>query len=340
MPEGVEPPRGVKPPRSFEPSDQYFYSDIESARPLFAPAATTDASTQITTGRLLWHLALFLITAITTTIAGTIFPYLLQDIDLFTLIRTVTAGPGPLINGIAFSFTLLVILGTHEMGHYIACRYYGISATLPYFIPVPPPLGVGTLGAFIRIKSPIQTRRALFDVGIAGPLAGFVFALPAAIVGVLYSQPLHTDAANMAVKFNQPLLFTLLAKLVNAPAETAWNPIWFACWVGMLATALNLMPVGQLDGGHVVYALFGKRGHRAVAFLITVVQAAVAYFAYTRYHWSGGFIYAGMLVLMFCLRHPQLVDEREPLGLWRKVLGVIALLVFILSFMPVPLEIN
>jgi membrane-associated protease RseP (regulator of RpoE activity) len=320
-------------------SEQYFYSDIDPAA-YFSPRPPFDPAPKVTLARLLWHLALFLATCVTTTIAGAIFPFLLQDVDASAIYRIVTTTSGPIVNGMLFSFTLLVILGTHEMGHYIACRFYNIRATLPYFIPVPPPLGIGTLGAFIRIKSPIYTRRALFDVGIAGPLAGFIFALPAAFVGIYYGQALPASNPDAPIAFHHPLLFTLIAKLVGASSEIAWNPVWFACWVGMLATALNLLPVGQLDGGHIVYALFGRRGHRVIASAITLLQIFIAYYAYTYYHWSGGFIYAGLLTVMFIMKHPQVVDEYEPLGFWRKILGVVALLVFILSFMPVPLKIN
>ncbi|MEW6729880.1 MAG: site-2 protease family protein [Acidobacteriota bacterium] len=321
-------------------SEPFFYSDIESAKPFFTSHTPSNSPPPFTTGRLLWHLALLVITGITTTLSGAIFPLLLRDIELVDIISMLGSDYTPIINGLVFSFTLLTILGTHELGHYIACRYYNVRATLPYFIPVPPPLGIGTLGAFIRIKSPIYTRRALFDIGISGPLTGFVFALPAAVVGIYYGKPLTTPVTDLPIYFHHPLLFALIAKLTGHSATVEWNPIWFACWVGMLATALNLLPVGQLDGGHVVYALFGRRGHRFVAVFITLLQAAVAYFAYTRYNWSGGFVYAAMLVLMLILRHPRVVDETAPLDLTRKILGIVALLVFILSFMPVPLRIN
>jgi membrane-associated protease RseP (regulator of RpoE activity) len=325
-------------PEGDKQSEPYFYSDIESA-PKFIPFASAVYASELGPGRVLWHTVLFLVTCLTTTMSGAIFPLLLQDMELSAILGAFK-DPATIMSGALFSFTLLTILGMHEMGHYIACRFYKIRATLPYFIPVPPPLGIGTLGAFIRIKSQIQTRRALFDVGIAGPLAGFVFALPAAIVGIYYGQELNIPASDMPIHFNHPLLFTLISKLMGKPVEIAWNPVWFACWVGMLATALNLLPVGQLDGGHIIYALFGRRGHRFVAAAITLLQALIAYFAYTRYHWSGGFVYAGMLILMFILHHPPIMDEDESLGIGRKILGAIALLVFILCFMPIPLELN
>lgn len=319
-----------------EENERFFYSNDESATSYVLSLNSSNLG--VTPKQFLFHVSLFIATAITTTIAGTIFPYILQEAELDQIFKAVTSSWVPFANGLLFSFTLLVILGTHELGHYIACRYYGVVASLPYFIPVPPPLGVGTLGAFIKIKSPIYTRKALFDIGIAGPLAGFIFAVPAAIAGIYYAKPIASSA--LPINFNSPLLFTLIAKAFGYQAQLEWNPIWFACWVGLLATALNLLPVGQLDGGHVVYALFGRQGHRAVALVATLAQAVVAYFAYMESNWSGGFVYAILLVVMFVMRHPQVVDEDEPLGIWRKILAFIALLVFILSFMPIPLKIN
>lgn len=318
--------------------DPYFYSDTESASPFFFSPVPTDPL--LTPKRIVGHVVLLVLTCITTTIAGAVFPYLLQDIDnigFSQLYHILTATYTPLINGLLFSFTFLIILGTHEMGHYIACRYYGIQATLPYFLPAP--IGVGTFGAFIRIKSSIPTRRALFDVGIAGPLCGFIFAVPATFAGIYYGKALGVTG-DLPITLNHPLLFTLISKLIGAPTEIAWNPIWFACWVGMMATALNLLPVGQLDGGHVVYALFGKLGHRIIAITITISQICTTYFAFTRYGYSGGFLYVILLPIMLFLRHPQVNDEREPIGWVRKIFGVIALLVFILSFMPIPWKMN
>jgi membrane-associated protease RseP (regulator of RpoE activity) len=315
---------------------QYFYSDIDNARAYFVADPT------LSPRQILWHLLLLLLTILTTTISGTTFPFLIQGWELDAIFHLVTHNFTPWLNGLAFSFTLLVILGTHELGHYLTCRYYHIHASLPYFIPIPPPLGIGTLGAFIKIKSPIHTRRALFDVGLSGPLAGFIFAIPAAFAGIYFGQALPTPMANTTeiINFSHPLLFTLIAQLTGTNPSVIWNPIWFACWVGMLATALNLLPVGQLDGGHVVYALFGKTGHRVVAVLVTFCQAAIAAVAFTKYNWAGGFIYTVMLTILLMLRHPQVTDETEPLGLVRKIFGVIALIVFVLSFMPIPLRIS
>lgn len=317
-----------------EENNRFFYSNDESATTYML----SNSGLGITPRQFIFHLLLFIATIVTTTISGAIFPYLLQEAEIEQIIKVLTTSWIPITNGLLFSFTLLTILFTHELGHYLACRYYGVVATLPYFIPIPPPLGIGTLGAFIKIQSPIYTKKALFDIGISGPLAGFMFAIPAAIAGIYYAEPIASSS--MAISFSNPLLFTLISKAFGFKAQLAWNPIWFACWVGLLATSLNLLPVGQLDGGHVVYALFGRQGHRSIALVVTLTQAVIAYFAYIDSNWSGGFVYAVILIIMFIMKHPKVIDETQPLGFWRKVLALVALLVFILSFMPVPLRIN
>ena len=185
-------------------------------------------------------------------------------------------------SGLIFSFTLLVILGAHELGHYFACRYYGIDASLPYFLPAPPPILIGTFGAFIKIKSPFPNRRALFDVGVAGPIAGFCFAVPAAVVGLTFAAPAVGAAPEGGVVFHDPLLFVALGRLLGLPGEIAWNPIYFAAWIGMFATGLNLIPVGQLDGGHALYALLGHRGHRLVSALFFAVVTVLATVSFVR----------------------------------------------------------
>jgi membrane-associated protease RseP (regulator of RpoE activity) len=272
---------------------------------------------EITFGRVLFHLLLLGLTAVTTTLIGALF---LQS----------------LAGGMLFSFTLLTILGAHEMGHYIACRWYGVRATLPYFIPAP--IGIGTFGAFIKIKSPIPTRRALFDIGIAGPLAGFVFALPAALIALHFAQSAPAGATtDGAMSFHDPLLFILAAKLLGVPRDIVVNPVWFAAWVGMLVTSLNLLPVGQLDGGHVTYSLFGPRGHRRVALATYCGVIALAVFAYLRGGWLGWAVYVVILTLMLRVGHPPIVDEYEPLGRARVLVAVVGLIVFLLCFLPLPI---
>src|ERR1044071_6029138 len=188
--------------------------------------------------------------------------------------------PHLIAEGVTFSGSLLAILFSHEMGHYLACRYYKVSATLPYFIPAPPLFLTGTFGAFIKIRSPLPSRRALFDIGLAGPLAGFVVALPVSVLGLLAMTPGDGPPPDHAIFFNDPLLFRLLAKLLGVPLDpnAPTTPYYMAAWIGLLVTSLNLMPVGQLDGGHGTFAVFGQRAHRLigrVAFITTAILAVL-----------------------------------------------------------------
>jgi membrane-associated protease RseP (regulator of RpoE activity) len=242
--------------------------------------------------------------------------------------------------GVAFSISLLAILTAHESGHYVACRRYGVDATLPFFIPAPPLFLAGTFGAFIKIKSSIPSRRALFDIGVAGPLAGFVVAVPVAVLGILLSHPapVPTDGA---IIFNDPLLFRLLAKGlgVQLEANNAGNSFYFAAWIGLLVTSLNLMPVGQLDGGHATFSLFGARAHKVMGTLAFITMATLAVLGWMWHRAPSGFLYAVLLAVMLRIRHPQAGDEREPLGRARVLVAVLTLLVFILCFWPFPITI-
>jgi membrane-associated protease RseP (regulator of RpoE activity) len=281
---------------------------------------------EITNGRLLIHILLLGLTVLTTTGVGVIWFYGTQSSNTLAL---------GLANGIIYSFTIITILGAHEMGHYIACRWYGVRATLPYFIPVPLP-PIGTFGAFIKIKSPIPSRRALFDIGIAGPLAGFVFAVPAAYVAHFFAVA-HTPTADSEGGFliNSPLLFQFFERIFDLPV-TNLNPVLWAAWVGVFMTSLNLVPVGQLDGGHITFAIFGPRGHRVVALgcYLAVIGLAV-YTVWNDLPWTW-MVYGVILTLMLRIGHPPVVDQNEPLGFTRKLVAVIGLLVFILSFIPIP----
>src|SRR5205807_9209432 len=239
----------------------------------------------------LLHLGLFLITGFTTTICGVLMAG--ADLDasdvgqpaaaggfsgsivmlpafyiaaVFRLVRFAFLHPDILGKGLLFSGSLLAILVAHESGHYLFCRYYGVDATLPFFIPQPPLLIPGTFGAFIRMKSPVPSRRALFDIGLAGPLAGFIVIIPIAFAGVLtlHHVPLFAGEGGGVggITFNDPLLFRLIARLFRIDLDnSAANSFYLAAWVGALVTALNLMPVGQLDGGHGTFATFGRVAH-------------------------------------------------------------------------------
>lgn len=277
------------------------------------PAAARD----LTFGQIVRHLLLLGLTILTTIFAGGLWL-------------------GSLQAGMVYSFAVLTILAAHEMGHYIACRWYGVSATLPYFIPVPIP-PVGTFGAFIKIKSPIPSRRALFDIGIAGPLAGFVFAVPAAFIAHYYAHPPRVmELTEGAIRLEDPLLFKFFQHLLHLPTDLELNPVMWAAWIGLFMTALNLLPVGQLDGGHVTYAVFGRRGHRVIAVLsyLSVISLALYSIRGGMWNWV---VYAVILTLMLRVGHPPVMDEEEPLGPARKIVALIGLLIFILCFMPFPI---
>ncbi len=241
-----------------------------------------------------------------------------------------------------FSGALLSILAAHEAGHYVACRRYGVDATLPFFIPAPPLFLAGTFGAFIKIKSPIPTRRALFDIGVAGPLAGFIVALPVAFIGILTAQPappLAVAPGETAIIFGDPLLMRLLARAVGSDLQIQLNPFYFAAWIGLLVTSLNLMPVGQLDGGHATYALFGKRLHAWLGRAAFVVMTTLAVLGWFWYGSPSGFLYAVLLAVILRIRHPQVLDEGEPLDRPRVIVAAVTLAVFVLSFLPFPIKI-
>ncbi len=308
----------------------------------------------------LTHGSLFLLTFLTTTFAGIMlaspelnvseepaarfFGYLLQVPDYYIsivgeVLLFAFANPQFIVAGITFSLALLAILTAHEMGHYLACRRYGVVATLPFFIPAPPLFLAGTFGAFIKMKSAIPSRRALFDIGLAGPLAGFVALLPIAIIGVmtLQSAPAHEGGA---IIFNDPLLIRIIAKLggVNL-VDAAPNPFYMAAWIGLLVTSLNLMPVGQLDGGHGTFAVFGDAAHKRIGLVAFVTMALMAALGFLWYGSPSGFLYTVLLAVMLKVRHPA-PRLMEPLGTERIVIAVITLLVFALSFWPFPIAIT
>ena len=303
---------------------------------------------ELSVRRIVLHSLLFLATIATTTLTGAAWPLLGEASSILgvykTIITSATAGDfGPLLPGIAFSFTLLIILAAHEFGHYFACRYYGIRATLPFFIPAPPiPLTpFGTFGAVIRIKEPITTRRALFDIGIAGPLAGFALALPASIIGLLIAHGVTPPAAGAegTLSYNDPLLFIIIQKLLGLPKWIDWNPIYWAAWATLLVTALNLFPVGQLDGGHVVYAIFGPTMHKWISRLTFLAVATLAVVSFVLYRSPIWFLWTVVLLFLLRVGHPPTFTN-EPLGKGRIALAAAAAIAFILAFMPFPITIS
>lgn len=237
--------------------------------------------------------------------------------------------------GLSFSVPLLLILGVHEMGHYLTCRRYGLAATLPYFLPAPIPTLIGTFGALIRIKEPIRDKRALIDVGAAGPLAGFAAAIPFLLYGVTRAAPISGASGAGTILFHYPLAVRLAQSLTGTghyeSATVAEHPTFMAAWFGLLVTALNLLPIGQLDGGHVLRAAVGRR-QPWISYAVLIGAAATAFRGPT---WA----FFGLFAALFVgVAHPPVQNESEPLGLRRVLLALLCLAVFLLCFTPMPLE--
>jgi membrane-associated protease RseP (regulator of RpoE activity) len=279
---------------------------------------------------------LFLLTLISTLAVGAQFASSYAagqtpDFDeFFSTYATLLAHPQLLLAGLPFAFTLIGILLAHELGHYFACRYYKISASYPYFIPAP--TLIGTLGAFIRIRSAIYNRKALFDVGLAGPVVGFLFAIPALAIAIFYSKVVPFSEAHASIVFGQPLALRLLAAVLRPgvhPGDLLLHPVGRAAWVGLFATALNLLPGGQLDGGHILYAAASKY-HRRVTLGVALLLIPLGIF-----FWRGWILWS-VLLLAIGFRHPPLINRWEQLDGRRIVWTGIAVLIFILCFMPMP----
>ncbi len=284
--------------------------------------------------------ALFALTLVSTLAAGVQFALDYANNqspnfeNFFRVYRAILAEPRLLLAGIPFSFTLIGILLAHELGHYFACRYYSISASYPYFIPAP--TLIGTLGAFIRIRSPIVNRKALFDVGLAGPVVGFLFAVPALAASIAYSKVVPSAQASSLVVFGDPLISRLLLGWLRPdilPGDLLLHPVGRAAWVGLFATALNLLPAGQFDGGHILYALASHR-HRIVSLTVALLLLPMA-----KWLWPGWLMWS-VLILLLGFRHPPLMDRREPLDRNRWLWAAVALTIFLLCFMPSPLSIR
>ena len=316
----------------------------------------------------LLHAGLFLITGLTTTICGIIMAG--PEVDLvngtppgaggiagsllmlpawylwtvFAILNLSFLHPHFLGQGLIFSGSLLAILTSHEFGHYLFCRYYGVDATLPFFIPQPPLLIPGTFGAFIRMKSPVPSRRALFDIGLAGPLAGFIVIVPIAFAGILTVSHVPMVAgeagASGGIYFNDPLLFRLIAWAFKIDlANSVTNSFYLAAWFGALVTALNLMPVGQLDGGHGTFAVFGKTGHHWIGRAVFVLMVALSVLGWMWHGSPAWFLFIVLLLIMLRVRHPQ-PEQMEPLGALRIAVGIVTLIVFALCFLPFPITIT
>jgi membrane-associated protease RseP (regulator of RpoE activity) len=310
----------------------YAPPDASKYPPVWVPVATRRVRNRA------WvHALLFLATVLTTTFIG--IGHWLSWMADYRTIRAVPPLGVIFTKGFWYSATILIILGAHELGHYFACRYYRINASLPYFIPLPPPFPLtGTLGAFIRIRQPVATKRALFDIGIAGPLAGFFFTVPALFVGIALSHVARVPPRFSGLELGEPLLFKLASWTIWGQIPDGYSlnlhPIAFAAWFGLLATALNLFPVGQLDGGHISYTVFGRRS-TFVTMLMMAVAVGLAFNSMSLVLWT---VLMVAMLFAFGPNHPPVMDEREPLNRTRQWLAALALVIFILSFTPAPIQ--
>ena len=302
--------------------------------------------------RILIHIALFIVTLFTTTVAGVEW----LNLDPFNLMN--------FQRGLPFSLSILAILTCHEFGHYFAARYHGIDATLPFYIPFPNYPGLlnfGTLGAVIRTRTPIPSRKAMFDVGVAGPIAGFIVSLGVLAYGFLHLPEadfilsIHPDyfhptaPAGLGLALGNSLAYKAFSFFLTDPSKQFVPPMsemyhyhyLLAGWFGIFVTAMNLLPVGQLDGGHITYAMFGPR-HRIISrfvfgFVLTlgILGALPLLGVIVPFGWLGWFFWAVVLLFVIKLDHPSVEDE-TPLDTMRMNLGWIALLILIVSFIPTP----
>lgn len=328
-------------------------------RPVMRPTART------------WikHILLLAVTFCTATIAGSMFPFgrysslperdpeTLGELVQFILtiperyagfiasaVANLYTDPQALLYGSQFSLSLLFILICHEMGHYIACRIYRVDATLPFFLPTPPLVGpAGTFGAFIKILSPMPSRKAVFDIGVAGPIAGFMALIPIAVVGVATMRtvtPEELANSQSLLVFSDPLFMRLMGAGFGIDlAFGVGNAFYFAAWVGLLVTALNLIPSGQLDGGHAIYAVFGERVHYWTGRIAFAMMATLSVLGLYFFHSPSGFLIAVILAIMMRIKHPRPWDE-TPLDSRRKLIAALTLVIFILCFVPFPIQVN
>lgn len=271
----------------------------------------------------LLHIILFILTLISTILAGTVC----AGVDFLS-------DPKKIYKGLPFALTLMAILLVHELAHYVASRKHNVKATLPYFIPAP--TIIGTFGAFIRIKSPIATKKALLDIGVSGPIAGFIMATVVSIVGLSLSKVIPIEDTRWPLHLGNSLLFNILSKIVldfQPHSQTILlHPVAFAGWIGLFVTSLNLIPIGQLDGGHIAYALFGEK-HIFLSSTLIVIMTLLGVLL-----WEGWVIWV-IVLLIVGLRHPPVLYREVPLDYKRKFLGWLAFLIFVFTFIPVPFKI-
>ena len=282
------------------------------------------------------HILLFVLTfASTTIVGGLVWGSLPEEMAHLGLPQLLT-DPRVLIAGLKFSIPLLTILGCHEMGHYVAARRHSLTVTPPFFIPFPIPfLGIGTLGAVIRIKDPIRNKRELLDVGAAGPIAGFAALVPFLAYGIAASEVGVAPVGGTFLEFGEPLIYRLLEALIRpglGDDMTLWlHPTGVAAWFGILITLLNLLPFAQLDGGHIAYALFGQ-WHRLLAWPLLGALAGLGFV------WPGWWLWV-VIAVVLNPRHPRLWDEERPLDPRRQLVGWVAIVIFVLCFVAEPIRI-
>lgn len=283
------------------------------------------------------HILLLVLTLVTTSMAGACHQFGF-DVSIGMRAPDAALGWSFWLSGLSYSVPLLVILGAHEFGHYIYCRIHKVDATLPYFLPAPIPL-TGTLGAVIRIREAFPSKRALFDIGVAGPIAGFLVLLPFLWWGTTLSAVVKFPETTDVIYFGEPLLFKAVAWLHFGPLPEGFDivlhPMGFAAWFGLLATALNLLPFGQLDGGHIAYAVFGRR---AAAISAVTLVTALLLFTFQSSSWFFVALMMLAMALLLGLRHPRVIDEDTPLDPARLAIALFALVILIVCFTPVPIE--
>lgn len=276
------------------------------------------------------------------------FPFLHLFLFILTLFSTLIAGamqtgmdilkePEKIYKGLPFALTLMTILLGHEFSHYFAARRHNTKATLPYFIPAPPFISfIGTFGAFIKMKPPIVTRKALIDIGASGPIVGFIISVIVSIVGLSLSKVVAIRETEGALRLGDSLLFSFLSNISlnyqTGSQDILLHPVAFAGWIGLFVTSLNLIPVGQLDGGHIAYALLGEK-HVYLSKLLVLVMVPLGLLL-----WAGWAIWA-VLLLILGLRHPPVLYREASLDPKRRFIGWLALVIFVLTFIPVPFKI-
>lgn len=267
------------------------------------------------------NLILFLLTVVTTLLAGSLMAG-------YNPIRQ----PVTLIHGVPFSLTLMLILGVHELGHFYFARKHNVDATLPYFIPAP--TFIGTFGAFIKMRSPVRQRAALLEIGAAGPIAGFLIALPALFIGLYLSKvvPVMPEAG---IHLGDSLIMKLATWLIfpdlNPDQDILLHPVGFAAWIGMLVTMLNLLPIGQLDGGHIAYAALGRSADK-VGWGALIVTALLGIKS------PNWLVWAALVMILVRVKHPPIYDENTPLTRGQYLIIAAAIIIFVLTFIPVPFK--